>query len=136
MLRYVQRFVDNCKIQFRSLVEPILKWNIYKYKTGYNRYQISNKLVFDQSEIQNDEAFQRELHKNLQFIPHEKHEELIKQYIKQIFILPFIEFLQMFVAKGANPHAKVDRLEFYRLLDEHKKHLTLVSEAKEAVDAV
>jgi len=42
----------------------------------------------------------------------------------------------MFVAKGANPHAKVDRLEFYRLLDEHKKHLTLVSEAKEAVDAV
>ena len=38
----------------------------------------------------------------------------------------FIKLLDFLVSKGADPSAKVDKLEFYRKLDKHKQHLQLV----------
>jgi len=49
---------------------------------------------------------------------------------------PFIDFLQIIISKGSNPHQKVGKTKFYRELDEHKRHLLLVGEAREAVEAV
>ena len=40
------------------------------------------------------------------------------------------------VENGANPHATVDKLEFYRKLDDHKKHLILLQEQRTADQAV
>jgi hypothetical protein len=50
--------------------------------------------------------------------------------------LPFIEFLKLIISKGADPLRKVDKTEFYRELDEHKKTLSLVSDAREGIAAV
>ena len=47
-----------------------------------------------------------------------------------------MKFLQVLVEKGANPHANVEKLEFYRKLDVHKRHLTLIAETRNVQDAV
>ena len=47
-----------------------------------------------------------------------------------------MKFLQVLVEKGANPHATVEKLEFYRKLDVHKRHLTLIAETRNVQDAV
>ena len=49
---------------------------------------------------------------------------------------PFIEFLKVMVVHGADPHATVDKLEFYRKLDEHKKHLLVLHEQRGANQVV
>jgi len=41
--------------------------------------------------------------------------------------------LRIIIQKGADPHAKVDKIEFYRELDEHKRTLVLVGEAREGI---
>jgi hypothetical protein len=58
---------------------------------------------------------------------------LIKSYIKSLVTVPFIELLKVLIEKGANPHAKVDKIEFYRELDEHKRTIALVGEAREGI---
>ena len=40
------------------------------------------------------------------------------------------------VVHGADPHATVDKLEFYRKLDEHKKHLLVLHEQRGANQVV
>ena len=62
-------------------------------------------------------------------------QELIKTYLKSLVTVPFIEFLRTLIIKGADPHAKVDKIEFYRELDEHKRTLALVGEAREGIMA-
>ena len=63
-------------------------------------------------------------------------QQLIKEHIKTLITLPFIEFLKLIISKGADPLRKVDKTEFYRELDEHKKTLSLVSDAREGIAAV
>ena len=55
--------------------------------------------------------------------------------MKSLVTVPFIEFLRTLIIKGADPHAKVDKIEFYRELDEHKRTLALVGEAREGIMA-
>lgn len=55
--------------------------------------------------------------------------------MKSLVTVPFIEFLRTLILKGADPHAKVDKIEFYRELDEHKRTLALVGEAREGIMA-
>jgi len=62
-------------------------------------------------------------------------QELIETYIRSLVTVPLIDFLRIIIAKGANPHAKVDKIEFYRELDEHKKTVALVSEARQGIMA-
>jgi len=40
------------------------------------------------------------------------------------------------VSKGANTNAKVDKIEFYRELDEHKRRVVMVGDARQAVEMV
>lgn len=54
----------------------------------------------------------------------------MKKYKKILITVPFIAFLKILIDKGADPHAKVDKIEFYRELDEHKKTIALVGEAR------
>ena len=35
------------------------------------------------------------------------------------------------MAKGADPNAKVDKIEFYRELDKHKQSTTLLNQARD-----
>jgi len=49
---------------------------------------------------------------------------------------PFIALLKLLVLKGANPHAKVDKIEFYRELDQHRRHIAMVGEAREGLQTV
>ena len=46
---------------------------------------------------------------------------------------PFIELLRLLVQKGADVHSRVDKLEFYRELDLHKRHIALLGEARDQV---
>ena len=62
-------------------------------------------------------------------------QELIKTYTQTLVTLPLIEFLKTIIQKGANPHSKVDKIEFYRELDEHKRTIVLVGEAREGIMA-
>ncbi len=69
-------------------------------------------------------------------IPADREEILVKQYTYQFITKPFIEFLKIFIAKGADPHQKVGKIKFYRELDTHKRHLMQLNEARDAVNAV
>ena len=60
-------------------------------------------------------------------------QQLIKTYIKSLITVTFIDFLKVLIEKGADPHAKVDKIEFYRELDEHKRTIALVGEAREGI---
>ena len=60
-------------------------------------------------------------------------QQLIKTYIKSLITVPLIDFLKVLIEKGADPHAKVDKIEFYRELDEHKRTIALVGEAREGI---
>lgn len=60
-------------------------------------------------------------------------QQLIKTYIKSLITVPFIDFLKVLIEKGADPHAKVDKIEFYRELDEHKRTIALVGNAREGI---
>jgi hypothetical protein len=56
--------------------------------------------------------------------------------LSEHIIKPLIEFLDMLVSRGANPHAKVDRLEFYRELDEHKRQVLTINELRSGISAI
>ena len=56
--------------------------------------------------------------------------------MKTLITEPFIALLKLIVNKGANPHTKVDKIEFYRDLDEHKRRLAMVGEAREGLSLV
>ena len=47
-----------------------------------------------------------------------------------------MDFLKYLIQLGANPHAKVDKLQFYRELDAHKRQLVRMEEDREGVDYV
>lgn len=48
----------------------------------------------------------------------------------------FVKLLAIMKEYGADPHAKVDKLEFYRKLDAHKKQLIYVAEQRAAGQVV
>ena len=56
----------------------------------------------------------------------DKWKELQNKYFDELIVQPFIKLLEFLVKKGADPSAKVDKLEFYRKLDKHKQHIQLV----------
>lgn len=56
--------------------------------------------------------------------------------MKTLITEPFIALLKLIVNKGANPNTKVDKIEFYRDLDEHKRRLAMVGEAREGLSLV
>ena len=47
-------------------------------------------------------------------------------------VQPFIKCLKLLVQKGADPHATVQKLKYYRELDEEKRKRALVKEAAQA----
>ena len=55
-------------------------------------------------------------------------ENLLYRYFYTLIAQEFVKFLQVLIERGANPRATVDKLEFYRKLDEHKKHLLVLEE--------
>jgi hypothetical protein len=55
------------------------------------------------------------------------------KYFKDLITTPFIFLLRVLIQKGADPHAKVEKLEFYRELDQHKRQLTLVQDVREGM---
>ena len=61
-----------------------------------------------------------------------KERELVYRFFYTLIIQPFVNFLKAIVDKGADPHATVQKLSFYRKLDEHMKHLQNVSEQRDA----
>lgn len=73
---------------------------------------------------------------DIQRIPEIKLQELSKKYTLELFTLPFVALLKMMVAKGSDSWQKVGKTLFYRELDEHKRHLVVVNEARDAVGAV
>jgi hypothetical protein len=85
--------------------------------------------------FKDDQNYRNQVSRDIQQIPEDKMQQLIKSYIKSLITVPFIEFLKVLIEKGADPHAKVDKIEFYRELDEHKRTITLVGEAREGIQA-
>ena len=59
--------------------------------------------------------------------------ELTDQYLETLVTVPFIEFLKFLILKGADPYAKVDKVQFYRDLDELKIKLAIEEEARKKV---
>lgn len=55
-------------------------------------------------------------------------QDLQFKFFYTLVIQEFVKFLQILIDNGANPHAKVQKLEFYRKLDEHKQHLFKLEE--------
>lgn len=85
--------------------------------------------------FKDDQNYRNQVSRDIQQIPEDKMQQLIKSYIKSLITVPFIEFLKVLIEKGADPHAKVDKIEFYRELDEHKRTIALVGEAREGIQA-
>lgn len=118
------------------MVRPIIEWNVFKHKTAFEKYTVTNSLCYDHTPIDDDKNYRNNRFADQQSIPETKLQELMKTAVRDLFTLPFIAFLKQFVGKGADAHAKVDRLEFYRELDEHKRHMQVVGEGREAAALV
>jgi hypothetical protein len=66
----------------------------------------------------------------------DKVKPLVQKYLESLITEPFIALLNLLVLKGANPHAKVDKNEFYRELDLHKRRIAMVGEAREGLSII
>ena len=84
-------------------------------------------------QFKEEENYRNQISRDVQQIPEDKMQQLIKTYIKNLITVPLIAFLKTLIEKGADPHAKVDKIEFYRELDEHKRTIALVGEAREGI---
>lgn len=60
----------------------------------------------------------------------------VRKTMAEIVTNPLIELLRLMVSAGSDPLAKVDKLEFYRDLDQHKQKLFLVEETREGMNIV
>ena len=47
-------------------------------------------------------------------------------------VQPFLKCLSLLIEKGADPHAQVVKLKYYRELDEEKRKIEMVKEAAKA----
>ena len=130
-LAYVKSYVNKLACnEFSQKIRSCLLWNSWKHKQNYSSYVVTNQSVYDQSYQQDVEYGKARDYQN---IPELKLQELIKKYTYELFTQPFIEFLKILISKGADPHMKVGKLQFYRELDEHKRHLLTVNDARDVL---
>ena len=124
-LAYIRRF---CEMQdeLMTKIKQELAYQIYLHKERTDLYVINNKDLFSPKSTK-DAAYQQHITLNrLAQLDPKQIERLETRYFHTLIAQEFVKFLQFMVEKGANPHATVDKLEFYRKLDDHKKHLILL----------
>lgn len=61
---------------------------------------------------------------------------LVEKFIDQLVTSPFIALLSQLVQWGARTSVCVDKLEFYRELDQHKRQVLGINEVREEYQMV
>ena len=125
-LAYVRGF---CEMQdeLMTKIKRELAYQIYLHKQRSDLYVINNIDLFSPKSTK-DKDYQKHLslNRHVQYIDEHQRELIEKKIFHTLLAQEFVKFLQFMVENGANPHATVDKLEFYRKLDDHKKHLILL----------
>lgn len=49
--------------------------------------------------------------------------KIVRKFIIKLYEQPFVDLLKFFVSHGADAHAKVDKLLYYRRLEEHREKI-------------
>jgi len=65
-------------------------------------------------------------------VPAAKRSELTTSLMDKHVVQPFLKCLKLLIEKGADPHAQVQKLKYYRELDEEKRKMAMVKEAAKA----
>ena len=116
-----------------SAIGRELNYQEYLHKERIANYNITNLDIF-KPKGEKDKAYQDHLRSAAVkwFLPAEQKREQHIRYFHSLVAQPFVKFLQELVELGVNAHATVGKLEFYRKLDDHKKHLLLLGEQRGA----
>lgn len=131
-LAYVTAFIDQ-RTSLMTAIGNELNYQEYLHKDRVANYNITNLDIF-KSRHAKDKAygeFQRTASSKF-FLDATKKLELHKKFFHTLIAQPFVNFLVELIEQGVNPHARVEKLEFYRKLDEHKKHLVLLGDQRNA----
>jgi hypothetical protein len=129
-LAYVEAFVKE-RSWLSQQISNALTHQEYLHGDKAARYKVANLDLFEPREPDTPEyrTWQNTRHNPGSKALRLDTEEFTKMKTKifnELIVQPFIELLDFLVAKGADPSAKVEKLEFYRKLDTHKQHLQLV----------
>lgn len=129
MLLFIKQYVKNLSDStFKNLIHRCLQWNAVRYQKQFNRYQVTNTILYSpELEDEHDRAM------NVFNLSEQEIADQVKSYTKKLFTDPFIELLEFLVSKGCDAHAEVGKKRFYRELDEHKRHLENVEANRGAI---
>jgi len=122
---------------YKTLVLKEVNYQEYLHKERTELYVINNIDLF-KSRADKDPAYVTYLRtaaRNFYLSP-ERKRQVEAEFIERLIEKPMTEFIQLLVERGCNPHATVQKLEFYRKLDEHKQHLLMMAEQRSTVQAV
>lgn len=115
-LQYVKIFVEKMgNNTFARQIRECLLWNSFKYGLAYAKYNVCDQTLFEALPEEDDYK------SAVQKIQEEKIIELGQKYLEELFTLPFIQLCKILIEKGADPMLKVQKLQFYREFDEHKR---------------
>jgi hypothetical protein len=140
-LAYLKHFTERIDM-LDQCVKQELQYAEWRQKQNFQTHQVMNVHLFDHTcNSSSDQQYQAWKVQNAMpggtnyFVEFEMKEKASKT-LAQIVINPFIDLLRLMVQHGADPRAKVEKMEFYRELDKHKQKLTLVEEAREGMTMV
>lgn len=142
-LAYIKQFTDQVENLETAITRELL-YADWKQKQNFGLHEIKNIHLFDPScNSMSDFNYlqfknQNSMHsgENVSYFTAFELKEKAEKLLSTLILKPFIELLKILVGANADPHAKVDKLEFYRELDQHKQKLYLVEEAREGITIV
>jgi len=120
-LSFLQNFVQGLKHNiFNGLIDAALEYQGFRHGANIARYVITNKDLYDPDYGTFKEAFEGQRGTRRHIEDQEIVKNLKLKFLRELFLHPFIDFMRQLIKKGANPHAKVEKIKFYRELDKHK----------------
>ena len=109
---------------------------MYLHRDQTQLYVVTNADMFNNPSA-NDEDYQRYCQTALQqSISEDRRKAIETQLFMQLISEPVLQMIKLLKDHGADVNATVQKLEFYRKLDEHKKHLLVLHEQQGSVQAV
>lgn len=140
-LAYIRHFAEQVDL-FENAIKNELQYAEWKKKQHFGNHVIQNIHIFDvtcnsnSDTAYNEWRIQNAVGGTTSYFNEFELKDMTAKNLARLVTKPFIELLTLMVEAGADPLAKVDKLEFYRELDKHKQKMFLVEETREGVGIV
>ena len=136
LLAFVARFVRDYE-SIKDKVKQELAYQEYLHQRNTEQYEITNLDLFKPRSV-SDQGYEdyKRTHSGQGYISATQRMELELNFNRKLISEPMLALIHFMAERGADVHAKVEKVEFYRKLDEHKKHLLVLHEQRGSVQAV